>query len=157
MTPSILQDALVADLKEQLKEFRLKNSKNESGKLNMYSQNLPSIQGQKDSEYFPYLVIRVMDGENKNDEGEEKDSCKLYFIIGIYDDSDDNQGYKDLMNIIEKIKYRLKTKKYFNNNQFELELPLKWAIHEEDTFPHYFGGIETNWNIPNIQFDDSLI
>lgn len=156
MTPTVLQDSLVSDFKQQLAGFLLKNSKGDRVNLNIYAQNLPAKKGQKDSEHFPYLVVRVVDGENKDDQGEENNICKVAFIIGAFDDDDNYQGYKDVMNVIEKIIQRLKTKKNYNN-QFGLTLPLKWLIHDEDTFPYYFGGIETQWNIPNISMDDLLI
>lgn len=156
MTPTILQDSLVDDFKQQLNEFLLGNAKGERVNLNIYPQNLPAKKGQKDSEHFPYLIIRVMDGETQEDQGEDKNTCKIAFITGIYDDLDNYQGYKDVMNIIDKIILRLKTKKMYNN-QFELTTPMKWVLHDEDTFPYYFGGIETNWNMPNIFIDDPLI
>jgi hypothetical protein len=156
MTPTKLQDSLVDDFKQQLAGFLLKNSKGDRVNLNIYPQNLPAIKGQKDSEYFPYVVIRVMEGESKDDQGEEENTCKIAFIAGVYDEDDNYQGYKDVMNVTEKIKQRLKTKKFYDN-QFELTLPLKWLIHDEDTYPYYFGGIETNWKIPDIGMDDLLI
>jgi len=156
MTPTILQDVLIADFKEQLNDFLLKNAKSERVNLNIYPQNLPAKKGQKDSDHFPYLIIRIMDGETQEDQGLDKATCKVAFIISIYDDDDNYQGYKDVMNIIEKIIQRLKTKKLYNK-QFELISPLKWLVHDEDTFPYFFGGIETNWNMPNICMVDTLI
>lgn len=156
MTPTKLQDALLEDLKQQLNGILLKNAKGERINLNIYPQNLPAKKGQKDQDHFPYLLIRTMDGEDKDETGEEESTCKIAFIIGLYDDDDNYQGYKDVMNVIEKIKQRLKTKKYYSN-QFELKLPLKWVIHDEDTYPYYFGGIESNWKMPIINMDDNLI
>jgi hypothetical protein len=156
MTPTKLQDSLVADFKQELAGFLLKNSNGDRVNLNIYPQNLPAKKSQEDSEYFPYVVIRVMEGEDQDEQGEEEDICKIGFVIGVYDEDDNYQGYKDAMNVTEKIKQRLKRKKYYDN-QFEFILPMKWLIHDEDTYPYYFGGIETNWKIPSINMDDSLI
>lgn len=97
-----------------------------------------------------------MDGEDNNETGEEDSICKIAFIVGLYDEDDNYQGYKDVMNIIEKVKQRLKTKRFYSN-QFELKLPLKWVIHEEDIYPYYFGGIESSWKMPIVNMDDTLI
>lgn len=157
MTPTILQDCLVADFKEQLNSLLLKNAKGESVNLNIYPQNLPAKKGQKDSDHFPYLLVRVMDGEEQEkDYGEVDNTCKIGFIIGVLDDNDNYQGYKDVMNVIEKIKQRLFTKKIYNS-VFEIIYPFKWVIHDEDTYPYYFGGIESNWEMPIINMDDNLI
>lgn len=157
MTPTILQDVLVEDIKQELSGFLLKNVKGESVNLNIYPQNLPAKKGQKDSEHFPYILVRIIDGEaQEKDYGEVDDTCKIGFIIGIFDESDNYQGYKDTMNILDKIKQRLFSKKHYNN-QFEIVYPYKWLIHDEDTYPYYFGGAETNWKMPTINMDDNLI
>lgn len=154
MTPSILQDSLVSDLKEELKGFLLKNAKGETVNFNVYPQNLPSKKEQNDTDHFPYIVIRVMEGEDQDEISDN--TCKIDFIIGIYDDNDNYQGYKDVMNAISKIKQRLLSKLNYNN-QFSIIYPFKWLIHDEDTFPYYFGGIETNWTMPKVTMEDNLI
>ncbi|KZL88711.1 hypothetical protein [Clostridium magnum] len=154
MTPTILQDSLIDDLKEQLSCFLLKNIKGEQVNLNIYSQNLPAKKGQKDTDHFPYLIVRVMDGDlEEKQDGDLDDICKIAFVIGVYDDESNYQGYKDVMNIITKMKQRLISKKFYNN-QFELSYPLKWLIHDEDNYPYYFGGIETSWKMPQIILQD---
>lgn len=154
MTPTILQDGLIDDLKEQLNCFLLKNVKGEQVNLNIYPQNLPAKKGQKDSDHFPYVLIRVMDGEiQEKQDGDLDDTCKIAFIMGVYDDSDNYQGYKDVINVIDKIKQRLLSKRFYNN-QFELIYPFKFLVHDEDTYPYYFGGIETIWKMPQVILQD---
>lgn len=154
MTPTILQDNLVADFKQELSGVLLKNEKGELVNLNIYPQNLPAKKGKNDINHFPYVVIRAMEGEDSAEDGDN--TCKVGFIIGTYDDADNYQGYKEVMNLIEKIRHRLYTKRVYNN-QFTLDYPFKWLIHDEDTYPYYFGGIETHWTIPKIFMDDELI
>lgn len=155
MTPTILQDSLVIDFKNQFADILLKNAEGKQVKLNIYPQNLPAKKGQKDSSHFPYMLIRVVDGETQDEQDGQESSCQIAFIITLYDDDSNYQGYKDVMNIIEKIKLRLFTKKYFNSS--ELIMPFKWLIHDEDTYPYYFGGIETHWKMPEVNMDDNLI
>jgi hypothetical protein len=150
MTPSILQGILVEETKNLFLNYRLKNVKKERVPLNIYPQYLPAKKEQNDIAHFPYLLVKVMDGESKDEETE--DTCKIAFVVGIYDEDDKYQGYKDVMNIIEKIRQHLFRKRYFE--QFELMYPFSWVIHEEDTYPFYFGGIETNWGIPKIIMED---
>lgn len=154
MTPSVLQDSLVADFKEQLSDILLKNAKGDLVSLNIYPQNLPAKKSQKDTDHYPYIIIRVMEGEDQDIEHE--DTCKIGFIIGTFDDADNYQGYKDVMNLIEKVKHRLFTKQYYEK-QFKIDYPFKWLIHDDDTYPYYFGGIESNWDMPKIFMDDNLI
>lgn len=157
MTPSKLQDTLSEYLKNELSGFQLKNVKGDIVPLNIYKQNLPAKKSAKDTEHFPFILARISDGEFQDDqENTEKNTCKICLIIGIYDDSEDYQGEKDVENIIEKIVIGLKKKKFLNG-QFELINPLRWTIHDEDTYPNFYGGVETNWNLPLIQMEDPLI
>lgn len=156
MTPTRLQDCLVTDLKQELSNFFLKNEKGEDINFQIYAQNLPAKTEKKDTEYFPYVVIRTTDGNEHQEQEEISNICTMNFVIGVYDQSDDNLGEKDVLNAIEKIIYRLKTKKYYDS-AFELTTPLKWLIHSENTYPYYYGGIETHWKMPIIGMDDSLI
>lgn len=156
MTPTILQDSLVKDFKEQFKGFLLKNAEGKQVPLNIYAQNLPAKKKSKDSLHFPYLLIRVINGETQEESGLNNDTCEIDFITGIYSDEDNFQGYKDVMNVLEKIKYRLFTKKFYVS-RFELIMPYKWTIHDEDTYPYFFGGAETHWKMPILNMDDNLI
>lgn len=154
MTPIALQSSLVSDFKVELSEERFKNAKGDSVALNIYPQSLPAKKGQKDSDHFPYIVVKLIEGGSENEE--DDDTCKIDIIIGIYDDNDNYQGYKDVVNVIEKIKQRLFRKKVYSN-EFSLKYPFKWLVHEDDTYPYYFGGIETQWTMPKIMMDDPLI
>ncbi len=156
MTPTRLQDCLVADLKQELSNFLLTNAKEERVNFNIYAQSLPAKKEKSDSEHFPYVVIEATDGDEQQDQDEVNNVCTVMFVIGIYDELENYQGDKDVLNTIEKIIYRLKTKKHYDGC-FELTTPMKWLIHEENTYPYYFGGIETHWNMPIINMDDPLI
>lgn len=151
MTPTLLQDCLVKEVKNIISGMLLSNAKNEKASINVYPQYLPSKKSQNDESHFPYILVRVIDGEDSTDE--LPSICRVVFIIGIYDKDSNYQGYKDIMNIIEKIRQHLLKKRVFNN-KYTLEGPVKWAVNEEDIYPLFFGGIETNWNIGQISMED---
>ncbi len=151
MTPTLLQKHLVDVVKYVTCSMKLSNAKNESTSINVYPQYLPSKKGQNDESHFPYILVRIIDGE---DSVEELPSlCKIVFIIGVYDKDTNFQGYKDVINIIEKIRQHLLKKRVFDN-KYILEGQLKWAVNEEDIYPLYFGGIETTWNIGKVNMED---
>lgn len=139
MTSLILQQLLVEKVKELFKNFKLKNEKGNLVSLNIYPQSLPAKKGKKDESHFPYIIAKLMDGSTNDKESK----CKVAFIIGTYDDEDTYQGYKDVLNIIEKIRDKLLVERYYK--QFQLTYPLDWVVHDEDTYPFYFGAVETNW------------
>lgn len=144
MIPIELQDLLVEELKSLFDGFRLKNVKGEVVPLNIYPQSLPAKQHEDDDEHFPYVIIKYMESEEPSEE--DPSESKMYFIAGVYDEDDNNQGYRDAANIINKIEKHLMRGKFFGD-RYEIVYPVKCAVNEEDTSPYYFGGLETTWYI----------
>lgn len=152
MTEFTLQDTLVKEFESLLSEFKLKNCKDEEVNINIYPQHLPAKNGVKDKEYIPYTLVKFIDGEQNNEEGPRE--VKIHFIIAITDKDPNYQGYKDTMNIKEKIYQYLMKNRYVNG--FELAFPIKWQTPEENHYPYYFMGIETNWKMPVITPPDNM-
>lgn len=155
MIPTFLQDTLVSEFKEVLSIYKLKNTLGEMVSLNVYPQFLPAKKEDDDVDHFPYVIISLQDGEDPS----EMDSatCKIIFVIGCYDDADNYQGFKDVLNVIDKINEHLMKKRVFEN-QYRVVHPISWSINEEDTYPFYFGGLETNWEIAKItQMEDEHV
>lgn len=151
MIPSLLQDYLVEDMKNLFDGFLLKNVENKQVPINIYSQYLPAKKSQNDTNHFPYIVIKLLDGDGKDEES--NDTCRISFIIGIYDDDTNYKGYKDLINVIEKIRQHLFSIRIFDN-KYSIEYPYNWIIHDDDTYPYFFGAIETHWTVPKVNYID---
>lgn len=151
MIPTLLQDDLVEETKLMFDGFMLKNAKKETVPMNVYPQFLPSKSSKEDINHFPYIIVRTSDGEEKN-EGDVPDT-KIMFIVGVFDEDDKYQGYKDVMNALEKMYQHLFRKRVISN-KYECIFPVKWVVNEEDVYPYYFGGLETNWTLPKIMQDD---
>lgn len=154
MIPTLLQDCLVDEMKVLFNGILFKNEKNEKVPLNVYPQNLPVKKNPDDDNHFPFLIIRIADGEGQDEESD--DTCRILFIAGICDDDEKYQGYKDIANIIEKIRQHLFRQRVFDS-KYEIVYPYNWAIQDDDEYPHYFGGIDTNWIVPKVITDDDNI
>lgn len=150
MIPIDLLDALVNRFKNEIKEFQLKDprSPKEFKKVNIFSQHLPnkSKGNEKDTSLYPYLTIRMEVGGK--DSLEETGYCQILFIAGVFDESDDNQGFRDAIALINKV-YQSLIRNPMVNNLFELDYPIRWVYQEEDSEPYYFSGLETIWKVPN--------
>lgn len=146
-TPFLLQDALVCELKEAFKDYTLNGLEGEPVHINVYPQSLPAKSEEDDLEHFPYILVRVLDGGTLSyDSGS---TCKVGLFIGVYDEDTNYQGYKDVMNIIQKIQYHFMTQSIIGG-KYVFQYPFDWAISSEDVYPYFFGGIETNWLYPTI-------
>ncbi|OYP43551.1 hypothetical protein CG709_04400, partial [Lachnotalea glycerini] len=96
----------------------------------------------------PDLLVRLMDGEMSEEEITQSVSINL--IIGIYSDDTNAQGADFVLNVIQDIICRFR-KCPILNKKYVLNQKLKWALQTDDTYPYYFGGMELNWQAPNIQ------
>jgi hypothetical protein len=151
MIPANLQSGLVKRLEDVLSNFKLKNPNNEEITINIYKQNLPQLDADDDISLYPYILVKLADGEIADVTSLHK--IKVLLIIGIFDDSLESQGDQDVLNVIQKVLDDFK-KNPLIDNKFDLSYPVRWTIHEEDVYPFFFGGIETYWETNQIERED---
>jgi hypothetical protein len=155
MIPVLLQDFLVNTALPKLFDgYKLKNVEGVEVPLNIYSQYLPAKKVRKDTEHFPFIRVILDDGEDPDET--EVTTCRILFMIGIYDTDENYQGYKDCLNILQKMYDHFVRYKIFDD-KYEIQYPIKWRLHDEDLYPYFFGGLETIWNIGKVTIIDSLI
>ena len=155
MIPISLQDYLVDKFKEIFTEFHLKNAKNELGPINVYPQNLPSKKGAKDSDQIPYILVGIEDGEIEGQE--DADNAIISILIATFDDSSDYQGYRDAINVANKIIQFLSASIVFDGKH-SLNFPIKYVFPEDNTYPYYFLGLRTTWECPHVTMNnDDLV
>lgn len=142
MIPVNLQAGLIKRLKNEFKELRLKNPEGKEVGINIYEQNLPELEYGDDQSLYPYIIVKLVDGEIEDESSTHM--IKVLFVVGVFDDSYDNQGYKDVTLILQKLISSFQTNPVVDK-KFSLRFPLRWVVHDEDVYPYYFGGLETNW------------
>lgn len=153
MTAFYLQEDLKNELVKIFEGFKLKNIYGEEVNINVFSQNLPFRNSDDEEEPFPYIIVRLTEGIINNAESEQDVTTQL--LIGTYDNSEDANGHKDTINIIQKIHER-----FFKNpvlaKKYIIQSPFKWVLQEEDTWPYYFGGIEVSWKTRSFEREDKF-
>ncbi|WP_438770047.1 hypothetical protein [Brevibacillus sp. JB24b] len=147
-TPFLLQDALVNEIKALFSIMSFKNVKGEETELNVFAQYLPAKQTDEDGEYFPYAVVRILDGGTPSQT--EAATCNVLIYFGLYDESEDFQGHKDLMNVLQKLETYFFEKRIIDGS-YMIGYPYDWSLPDEPTFPYYFGGAQTVWTLPAIR------
>lgn len=180
MTPFFLQESLVNELKNNVFKDYILGMVDERGRkvgnktLNIYSQRLPlrksKIQGYTQEELenglvydervddcFPYIIVCLNEGTIENESSGHEISIVLY--IGVCDNADDVNGYKDVLSIIAKI-YERFGKNPLLDNKYVFRYPITWALQDEkenaDTYPYFFGGIEMRFETYAIVKEDSF-
>lgn len=144
MIPTELQTGLVTRLKDLFSDKTFNNPDMNRVSIHVFEQHLPQKE-QNDINYYPYVIVQLVDGEQIGETDPEK--AKIMFIVGAFDDHEDNQGHKEVIEVINKILIDLK-KNPLQDMKFELQYPIRWALHDEDVAPYFFGAIETTWSEP---------
>lgn len=152
MTAFELQENLKKELADIFRDFLLKTPfQDEAGNQILaapktFSQNIPiRVDDDQVDDPYPYIIVRVESGKMA---GESAHEIKVRMVIGIFDDSMDREGHKDVLNIIQKIYERFIKNPVLVNNfimKDDEQNPFLWALQDEDTYPYYFGAIESTW------------
>lgn len=156
MTPIMLQKELKKELEELFARFSSsEDAKFKERSVSVYEQSLPlKMENEEmDGEMLPYVIVRLSEGELTQWEDAELVKVILVFCTSGLDMKRD--GYKDCMNMIQKVKER-----FLKNPQlgayFNMELPMAWAIQEDESYPIYYGGMELTFACPAIRQESAF-
>ena len=143
-----LQQSLVEEVKEELKEYTSTNNAGEYIHFNVYLQSLPAKKGKNDDGHFPYVLVCL--DEEEIDGYDEGSLASVYFLIGIIDANPNKQGHLDVANVLNRLSARF-LKNPLVNSRYRIEFPLRKKFQTEDTYPKYFGGMSTSWKMASPQ------
>lgn len=155
MTPIDLQEELMAEVGRILDGYLYRTPSGERIPIHIYPQKLPIPEGDEDeTDIIPYVIVRL----NSGDDSGRKDSDNIVhvvLIVGVMDDAKDQQGYRDCMNIYQKIYQRFSQNPNLNGKGIFVG-EFKWANQEDDYFPYFFGACTLDFKIPAIRREDTL-
>ena len=163
MTALNLLDAIVARLHSIFSDYALPTKSGSEKKIKVFAQFLPRPKGPtvkprgadeepQDDQYgpddfeenFPCVIVKFDEGVDKEENAPDATRISVRILIGAYDPSPDEQGYRDVMNIMEKVRLELLSDRLLNR-RYRLEMPFKWYLFEDQPWPIFFGQIETAW------------
>lgn len=164
-----LQRDLVKEIRKITDGMRFKSPKGEDISLNVFEQNLPMREIKKSGlpdeeldeddeelqEQFPYMIVRLDSG--KSESPEKAHMIKTILIAGIFDNSLKADGYKNVLNIFEKIRERFR-KNPVLNARYIAGNEMAWALQDDDesTFPYFFGAMYMEWITAEFRREDEL-
>ena len=152
-TPLQLQKDLATEIENITKDMIFDTPVGKKQKLKGYIQRLPKIfddTGEEEEEYdpYPFALIRIDKGTVNN----ENNNVTVNIVIGIYDNSNDNQGHIAIMNIIDRFEERFLQKPTLN--EFSINEEMSFALDDESSSPYYLGAIITSWKVPKLNRKD---
>lgn len=154
MTPIELIDELAKELKSIFKGQEYKSSNGKYVPLNIYKHALPINETDDDPDRIPYVIVRVSSGKDDGP-GDSFNTVKLVIIIATWDDSLDQQGYRDVLNIIQKIYERFQKSPNLNNKA-AFDGKFEWLLQEDDYNPFFFGACSLQFSIAAVRREDPL-
>ena len=170
MIAAFLQDDLAEELKVVFEHFRLEDPDGTRRAINIYKQSLPIPEAEEipdtvtDEELeegiydakakeapFPYILVRLEEG--KIEVIDQEQTVIVNLIIGVIDRNHNNQGHKDVLNIMQKI-YERFAKNAILAKKYENVMPIEWALQDEESFPYFFGGMALRFETAPIRRED---
>jgi hypothetical protein len=146
MVPILLQKHLVDEvLPEVFEGTKFLNTDNEKVNINFYEQYLPKKR--KDNDVFPFVNVILLDGEEQSKD--TANSAHILFMVGVYDENENNQGYQDSIIILNKIYQHLREKELFDS-KYVIDYPIKWMTNDDVTYPYFYSALETNWEVAKV-------
>ncbi|MDF9845562.1 MULTISPECIES: hypothetical protein [unclassified Paenibacillus] len=97
---------------------------------------------------FPYILVRPATGIDQND-------CKVTVHLIFGSESEDDQGFLDLFNQMERVRIAL-LKQPIVDKRFRMELPFKWEFPPEQPEPYTIGLVTTIWTLPTVLSEEGL-
>ena len=152
MTPLMLQDELVEEMKRLFSDYLYKAPTGKRIPINVYAQNIPINETDDDSDPVPYLIVRLNSGKDAGTR-DSFNTVKVVFIVGIWDETNEAQGHRDLLNIFQKIYERFQTNPSLNNKTV-YEGEFDWALQDDNYYPYCFGACSLSFHIAAIRRED---
>ena len=164
MTLYELEDALVEFIGQNTSELRYRSNEQTDGKVapRVYSGFIPRdevgsiIPGEITT--YPAIIIGVKRGQQSWD----SETVTVEVIIGCFDDSLDQQGYSDVVNLVQRLKERLRFEDIIRE-RFPIRMPLQWEINRKasqagsgvNAYPYWFGEMQLTFEmeVATSQYD----
>lgn len=155
MTPLMLQDELIEELKRLLSSYLYKTPSGERVPINVYAQSLPINETDDEEDPVPYIIVRLNSGKDDGTR-DSFNTVKLVIIMGLWDDALDAQGHRDVSNIIQKIYHRFQTDPNLNGKAVYTG-EFNWLLQEDNYYPFSFGACSLSFHIAAIRREDEFV
>ena len=151
MTVPELEDALCEWMEANTSELTWYRSNDESSQTtapmiyrglvarNEVGQVIPG-----DITVYPGIIVGARSGVQSN----HAETVTVEVTVGTFDDSLDRQGYRDAMQLVERIKQRIREQSIVRK-RFPLRMPLNWQmVKNASQGVYFFATIQLTFELP---------
>ena len=152
-----LQDSMCDLLRDIFAGYQLLNKGGNLQEIQIFAQYVPQpagvtiharentgLKNYTDTDYesnFPCIVVILNECEDKEERRIDASLVKMTLLFCVYDDAPECQGYRDLLNMQERVRNYLLVNRVVNN-RFRLEMPVRTRLINCETWPVYFGEMD---------------
>lgn len=149
-----IADGLAVWLACEFNGYQLLNKNGVLQEVRIFRQYIPqpkgitftdgALHGMKDyddSDYeanFPCIIVKCGDITDKEENRIDMSRVNMRLLFGIYDDSSECQGWRDIMVMIDKTRRDLLLDRVISR-KYVVQMPIVSRLLEADTYPVYFG------------------
>lgn len=120
-------------------------------RIQFFIQNPPRSRNAAERETLePYQVIVPSNGNQDEDDN----IANIIILIYVEDKSEDQQGWVDVMNQIDRIRLRFLNNPIFGR-RYEVK-NLNWALADDNPYPKWLGGVELKISMQRIEMEGAL-
>lgn len=151
-----MEDSLVEFIAQNTHELRYR-SNDESGEPvppQVYTAWIPRNQVGEiipgEITTYPAIIVRAKQGVQATD----YERVTVELLIGTFDSALDQQGSRDCLQLIERIKQRIRQQNIVRQ-RFPIRMPLNWQVNKRgsegagmNSFPYFFGEMQIDFELP---------
>lgn len=152
-TPVFFQEDLKNEIENIFSSDRFLDSEGNRVPLNVYEQQLPVLKDEYSADPIPYALVRLENGSTDEKKWDGNNKVFVTILIGLINRDEENDGHKDILNVIWKI-YERFSKNPMLAGKYMFNEPFQWALQDEESFPYFFGAASLTFNIPAIRRED---
>ncbi|NBH27668.1 hypothetical protein D3Z60_18265 [Lachnospiraceae bacterium] len=151
---------LVEDLSEELKDVlsHMQFPDELTGKttdINVFQFGIPREKTAEDKKKkFPYILI--VPDEGGIEDSTSPQTVSIQILIGIYDKGLENQGKRQVLNVINDICERFLKNPAMKGWCYADE-KITWVIDKEDEYPYHYGAVWMVFNTPAFRREDRFV
>lgn len=153
MTELLLLDAITARLKKIFAGYTLMSKSGNLQEVKIFSGYMPQpagitindkksgTQNYSETDYdnnLPAVVAKILSAQENEDRNLPPTIINVQLLAGIYDPDINCQGFRDILNIFERIRENFLSDRIFDD-KFRLMFPLNMRSLENESWPLYFG------------------
>ena len=147
MTPIILVDKLVEFIKPVVANYELDSNIQDVRKSPQVMSGYLKEKKPKEKQEipdFPYVIVRYLEDTDTENEG---NTAKVKIFAGTYSE-DEQDGWRDAMNVITRIKEALMKQRFIG--AFKIEYPTKTELPEEQLYPEWVAILHLTVTMPHV-------